>query len=68
MSNSPLEPLALTIKQFAELYQLNSATIATNITRAPYLLPKVTRFGRSIRFMKTDIEAWLQQSHHDKGH
>lgn len=61
MSNSPLDPLALTINQFAELYQLNSATIATNVSRAPHLLPKITRFGRSIRFLRSDIENWINQ-------
>ena len=57
------EPLVLTISQFAQLYQLNPQTIATNVSRAPHLLPKITRFGRSIRFLRIDIENWINQQH-----
>jgi len=56
----PTQPVALTILQFAELYQLNPRTIATNVTRAPHLLPPITRLGRNVRFLRKDIEDWLK--------
>lgn len=57
-------PMALTIIQLANQYQLNPRTVSTNVTRAPHLLPKVTRFGRSIRFLTKDIDQWVKQNQH----
>ena len=49
---------ALTVEEFAEEYSLNSATVRTNVTRKPDSLPKVLRIGRSVRFLRTEIEKW----------
>lgn len=49
---------ALTVEEFAEEYSLNPATVRTNVTRNPASLPKVLRIGRSVRFLRTEIEKW----------
>jgi len=49
---------AVNIDEFSEMFSLNPATVKTNVTRKPESLPKVTRIGRSIRFLIADIEAW----------
>ncbi|EGQ8549559.1 helix-turn-helix domain-containing protein [Vibrio fluvialis] len=49
---------ALTVEEFAEAYSLNPATVRTNVTRKPDSLPKVLRIGRSVRFLRTEIEKW----------
>ncbi|MBF4232442.1 helix-turn-helix domain-containing protein, partial [Vibrio anguillarum] len=47
-----------TIEEFATEYSLNAATVRTNVTRKPDSLPKVLRIGRSVRFLRTEIEKW----------
>lgn len=63
MKPQSIELQALDIEQFSKMYGLNARTVATNVSRAPHLLPKVTRFGRSIRFLKSDIENWINKQH-----
>jgi predicted DNA-binding transcriptional regulator AlpA len=53
-----MEKKAFNIEELAQMYGLNPATVRTNVSRAPSTLPRVTRIGRSIRFLKADIEAW----------
>mgnify|MGYP000058926500 FL=1 len=48
----------LTIEEFAAEYSLNTATVRTNVTRKPDSLPKVLRIGRSVRFLRSEIEKW----------
>lgn len=49
---------ALTVEEFAEAYSLNPTTVRTNVTRKPDSLPKVLRIGRSVRFLRSEIEKW----------
>jgi len=49
---------ALTIEEFAAEYSINPSTVRTNVTRNPHSLPKVLRIGRSVRFLRTEIEIW----------
>lgn len=49
---------ALTIEEFATEYNLNPSTVRTNVTRNPESLPKVLRIGRSVRFLRTEIDKW----------
>lgn len=48
----------LTIEEFAEMYGLNPATVRTNVTRNPKSLPPVIRIGRSVRFLRSEVERW----------
>ncbi|MGL5485704.1 MAG: helix-turn-helix transcriptional regulator [Shewanella sp.] len=48
----------LTIKEFAERFNLSASTVASDISRNPTKLPPFLRIGRSIRFALRDIEAW----------
>ena len=43
------------IKEFSELLGINPRTVSVNVTRAPQLVPRITRVGRAIRFASTDI-------------
>jgi predicted DNA-binding transcriptional regulator AlpA len=54
----------LTIDEFAKLYSLNVATVRSNITRNPDVLPRFMRIGRVIRFRLTDIKQWEITSKH----
>jgi predicted DNA-binding transcriptional regulator AlpA len=49
---------ALTVEEFAAEYSLNPSTVRTNVTRKPDSLPKVLRIGRSVRFLRPEIERW----------
>lgn len=49
---------ALTIEEFAAMYGLNPATVRTNVTRKPDSLPAVMRIGRSVRFLRSEVEQW----------
>ncbi|MGK0270967.1 MAG: putative DNA-binding transcriptional regulator AlpA [Cocleimonas sp.] len=49
---------ALTIEEFSAEYSINPSTVRTNVTRNPDSLPKVLRIGRSVRFLRTEIEIW----------
>ncbi|EGR0622521.1 helix-turn-helix domain-containing protein [Vibrio parahaemolyticus] len=51
----------LTIEEFAEMYGLNSATVRTNVTRNPKSLPPVMRIGRSVRFLRSEVERWEKE-------
>ena len=51
----------LTIEEFAEMYSLNPATVRTNVTRNPGSLPPVMRIGRSVRFLRSEVELWEQK-------
>jgi len=51
----------LTIEEFAEMYGLNLATVRTNVTRNPKSLPPVMRIGRSVRFLRSEVERWEKE-------
>ncbi|HIF5970904.1 TPA: helix-turn-helix domain-containing protein [Vibrio parahaemolyticus] len=51
----------LTIEEFAEMYGLNAATVRTNVTRNPKSLPPVMRIGRSVRFLRSEVERWEKE-------
>jgi len=53
-----LDKRGLTISQFAHMYSLNPKTVQVDVTRAPEKLPKITRYGRSIRFTLKAIDEW----------
>ncbi|WP_244461929.1 helix-turn-helix transcriptional regulator, partial [Escherichia coli] len=44
----------LTIKQFAERFNLSASTVASDISRNPGKLPPFIRIGRAIRFSGND--------------
>ncbi|MBJ9642652.1 helix-turn-helix domain-containing protein [Citrobacter sp. FDAARGOS_156] len=48
----------LTIKQFAEIFNLSASTVASDISRNPGKLPPFIRIGRAIRFSLDDIVEW----------
>lgn len=48
----------LTVKQFAELYALNPATVSAQVTRNPEGLPRFIRIGKQIRFPVEEVERW----------
>ncbi|MGL4928481.1 MAG: helix-turn-helix transcriptional regulator [Plesiomonas shigelloides] len=54
----------LTIKEFAERFNLSASTVASDISRNPTKLPPFLRIGRSIRFALRDIEAWETKCKH----
>lgn len=54
----------LTIKEFAERFNLSASTVASDISRNPTKLPPFLRIGRSIRFALSDIEAWETKCKH----
>lgn len=60
-NTTPIEPLALTVDQFAARFQLNIETVRVNISRAPHLLPPTIKFGRSVRFLVADINDWINK-------
>ncbi|MCH0574224.1 helix-turn-helix domain-containing protein [Escherichia coli] len=49
----------LTIKQFAERFNLSASTVASDISRNPGKLPPFIRIGRAIRFDPTHV-IWTQ--------
>ncbi|HDU8587724.1 TPA: helix-turn-helix domain-containing protein [Vibrio alginolyticus] len=51
----------LTIEEFSEMYGLNPATVRTNVTRNPKSLPPVMRIGRSVRFLRSEVERWEKE-------
>jgi len=51
---------AMSIKSFAELYDLNPSTVSAQVTRKPEALPKFIRIGKQIRFPIAEIEKWEQ--------
>lgn len=48
----------LTIKQFAEMFNISASTVASDISRNPGKLPPFIRIGRAIRFSHDDIIEW----------
>ncbi len=56
-----LNKQAYSLKELAELFQLNYSTLAVNVTRRPESLPKPIRVGRQLRFTRTSIEEFIQK-------
>lgn len=50
-----------TLRELAELFQLNYSTLAVNVTRRPETLPRPIRIGRQLRFTRDSIQAFLEQ-------
>lgn len=50
------------IKEFSALVGGNPRTIAVNITRAPHLVPRVTRIGRLVRFSHDNITEFFNSN------
>jgi hypothetical protein len=53
-----------TIKELAVILKRAPSTIATQVTKAPWKLPRRTKFpgSRSVRFMHVDVEEFINES------
>lgn len=56
-----LDKKVYTLRELAELFQLNYSTLAVNVTRRPESLPKPIRVGRQVRFTKASIEEFIRK-------
>lgn len=54
-----LNKACYTLKDLAELFELNPKTAAVNVTRRPHTLPKPIRLGRQLRFTRESILTFI---------
>ncbi len=49
----------LTLEDLAPILQRSVATLRSDRSRSPELLPPAIVIGRSLRFRRADVEAWI---------
>jgi predicted DNA-binding transcriptional regulator AlpA len=53
-----------TIKELAQILKRAPSTIATQVTKEPWKLPRRTKFpgSRSVRFLHTDVTEFIKEA------
>lgn len=64
LSGDELKLQSYTIKELAKILKRAPSTIATQVTKEPWKLPRRTRFpgSRSVRFLHSDVEEFILES------